>query len=93
MFHRRSACGLVRGSSIARNDFSFDLLRDFGKRRATVGGRELDAAVFWRIMRGCEMDDAIGLIVDDRMGQRWGGGGFGDHQRRDSVCGQDFRRH
>jgi hypothetical protein len=44
-------------------------------------------------MRGCEMDDAIGLIVDDRMGQRWGGGGFGDHQRRDSVCGQDFRRH
>jgi len=90
---RRVGATFGSGGTIPGDDFGFDFLRDFRQGRASVGSRKLDSVIFGRIVGGGEINDPIRLVVDYgvRKGRR--GGGFGDHQRRDSVSGQDFRGH
>ena len=44
-------------------------------------------------MRSGEVDCAVGLLANDGVGNSWGRGRVGNHQRSDATAGEDFCRH
>src|SRR6185312_784645 len=63
------------------DDCSFNLAGDFGQGRRAVRRGKFNSVVFRRIMRGGEIDGAGQPESAHRIGNRRGGGGFGNYDR------------
>ena len=82
-----------RAVDLQRQNCCLNLLGHDRQRRATVGGRILDAVVLRRIVRGGKVDGPGGLHLAHRVGDGRRGRGLGNHNRSNASRGQTARRH
>ena len=74
------------------NNLCLNLLGNLGKRRSSIRRRKFDPVVLRRIMRCRKVDRPVRLQPAYCIGDRRRRRGRGDHDRRDTVRGQQLRR-